>query len=524
MPKIEKIGVNLHQGSTLLHLAKMHKDGFQAVIELVQNLLDASPENARIIIDAKLRRIISLDDGCGANLSEMQKKFSQIGESLKKGDSETFGKKGIGSLSAYVVADKWEFTTRQKSNPEDPYRKYTLGSEQFAKASGIEVDVEELSTSVIGKNMLGVPATTQVVLHDVEKSIVNQLITGKQNLINMIQTSFNDKLKQLRINLTIDCRHADGHTERIDVKPREFRGTEQDPISIKTIFGNIVFRLFVNPKPLRDPVLRVSYTDPVDHKRYGFPISLITTGHTKTKSETKQFLEKGFFEGTIELGFGSMTPDRLGFIDDSEYKAFVEAVDKVVRETLREAIEKIESEQRDDKLREIADAILNKFRNVLKNNPLLVGQLGNKLASQLGLDGVGSGDPASWVELPKEKAKRKNKEPRKTLLSEVNEKDPKKEGSKGSRKVLPNNGIGIIFVYPGDEESFNWHYRVRFGVLEFNCANDSFVRCSSTSMLEEYCMMMLTTAIAEVVTPSSTHEGYSKLLELWVELKLQNNK
>ena len=222
----EKIMLDLHQGSTLLHLAHMHKDGFSAVIELVQNLLDANAKNARIIIDARLNRIISLDDGSGASSSEMEKKFSQIGSSLKKGDSETFGKKGIGSLSAYVVASVWEFTTREKGNSKDHFRMYTLGADQFDKASGIEVLVEELNTNDIGSRMLGVPASTRVVLHDVEKSIINQLISGRNDLVSSIQMSFNDKLKQLGINLVIDCCHTDGHTDRIEVKPREFRGTE----------------------------------------------------------------------------------------------------------------------------------------------------------------------------------------------------------------------------------------------------------------------------------------------------------
>lgn len=273
---------------------------------------------------------------------------------------------------------------------------------------------------------------------------------------------------------------------------------------------------------MRDPSIRVSYKDPVDGKQYGFPISLITTGRTKTSSDTKHFLEKGYFEGSVELGFGSMTPDRLGFIDNAEYKAFVNAVDRVVRETLRGAIEKIESEQRDDKLREIGDRILGRFREYLKKHPAFIDKLGSKMSSLLGLDGTSTGDPASWMTLPREKTPRKTKSaPRKSLVREAHEGDSKKEGTKGSRRVLPNNGIGIVFIYPDDEESFNWQYRVRSGLLEFNCADDSFVRCSSTSILEEYCMTMMMTAIAEMVTSPSTHAQHSKFLELWVDLKLQ---
>ena len=516
----KKIDLNLHQGSTLMHLAALHKDGFSAVIELVQNFLDANAHNAKIIIDAKQRTIAVFDDGNGADLGEMQDKFSQIGNSLKKGDSNTFGKKGIGGLSAFVVSSIWEFTTKRK-NSTSPYIKYTLDSSQFVKASGIEVHYEEMKVSDIGSSILGVKTSTKVILYDVEKSIINQLIAGREELLSSIQTSFNEKIKQLNINFVIICRCLDGNTHTIEVKSREFRGTEQEAVSINTDFGKIIFKMFLNPKPVNKPVIRISYKDPEDGKRYGFPVSMITTGRTKTTPETRGFLEKGYFEGSIEVGFCNMLPDRGGFVDNAQYKTFVFTVDSFVKDVLKKVIENIELEQSDDRLREVGDKVLGRFREYFKKHPAFVEKVSNKLSSMLALDGSGTGEPASWTPLPKKK--KSSKTPRRTMVSEQRDKDQtEKEKVNNSRRVTPNAGIGIVFVYPSDEESFNWQYRFRAGLLEFNCAEDGFVHCSSknSSLLEDYCTTMMMCAVSEIVS-NVNHEQYSTFLQMWIEFRLQ---
>lgn len=518
------IPVGFHHGQVLKHLAYMHANGPVVITELVQNLLDAHATRGRIIIDAQSETITALDDGRGASLAEMKKKFSEIGNSQKNGDADAIGKKGVGGLSAYVAARTWEFTTREKSNPKDFYRVYVLDSNQFNQASGIQVSVTERpDIQSFGNNRLGAPATTQVVLRETDPTIIQQLIVGRDELARSIQMSFNDKLKKVRTQLIIDCKCLDGTWHKVEVKPREFRGTAQDSIRVETEFGVVNFTLFLNPKPVRDPAVRISYTDPADGKRYGFPISLITTGRTKTSPETKQFFERGYFEGTVSVNFGSMTPDRLGFIDNAQYKAFVKTVDGVVGSTLIDVLRKIESDQQDDKLRQVGDRVLGKFKTYLENHPEMKSQISGKMSALFG--GQNSPEtPASFMKLsssPKKKKSLEDKAPASTLVKEAHEKKVT-DATRAPRKVSPNAGVGIAFVYPGDEESFNWKWRIKSGVVEFNCAEDRFVTASGKSpvFLEEYCTIMLMAVVTEVVQPASMMHD-SKFLELWFDMQLQ---
>lgn len=516
------IPVNFHHGQVMTHLAQMHGDGFSAMTELVQNLLDAVPTSGLIIIDAKSNKVTALDDGRGAGLAEITRKFSEIGNSQKKDDATAIGKKGVGGLSAYVIADTWEFTTREKKDPHDPFRMYTLDSSQFKRVSDIKVRVEKLEMKSFAENTLGVPATTRVVLHNVGSSVINQLIAGREELVRSLQMTFNDKLKQTKAKLVIECRRLDGTKHRDEVKPREFRGIAQDSIKVETEYGSVKFTLFLNPKPLCDPVVRISYTDPLDSKRYGFPIALITTGRTKTSAETKTFFEKGYFEGTISLDFGSMTPNRLGFIDNAEYKAFIHAVNEVVSTTLSKVLEKLEFDQHDDKLRQVGDRVLGKLKTYLENNPAMRTQVTGKISSLFtGTDSPT--EPSSFISMGRRRGGGPPKEtkPKQTLVRETHEKVKSGETRK-DRKISPNTGIGIVFVYPGDEESFNWKHRIRAGVVEFNCADDRFVKASGRSalFLEEYCTMMMLAVITEVTQPSP-QTGDSKLVDLWLDLQLQ---
>lgn len=518
------IPVGFHHGQVLKHLAQMHANGPAVITELVQNLLDAEAAHALIIIDEQSETITALDDGCGASFAEMRRKFSEIGNSQKRGDANTIGKKGVGGLSAYVAAKTWEFTTREKGDPKDCYRVYVLDSGQFNQASGINVSVTERpDIKGFGENRLGAPATTQVVLRETDPTIIQQLIVGRAALARSIQMSFNDKLKRVKTQLIIDCKCLDGTRHKVEVKPQEFRGTAQEPIRVDTEFGVVRFTLFLNPKPVRDPLIRISHTDPTDGKRYGFPISLITTGLTKTSLETKQFFEKGYFEGTVSVNFGAIRPDRLGFIDDAPYKAFIKAVDGVVSGTLINVLKKIESDQQDDKLRQVGDRVLSKLKAYLDTHPEMKTQISGKMSSLFG--GQNSPEtPASFMKLSsssKKKEPSKDKPPASTLVKDAHEKKVT-DATRAPRKVSPNAGVGIAFVYPGDEESFNWKWRIKSGVVEFNCAEDRFVIASGKSpvFLEEYCTMMMLAVVTEVVQPTSAMHD-SKFLELWFDMQLQ---
>lgn len=95
-----------------------------ALTELVANAWDADAENVHVTIDAATRSIIIEDDGHGMTAEDVAKKFLHVGYSRRKqgahpnhsnsGKRRVMGRKGIGKLSMFALADLVRVSTKTK--------------------------------------------------------------------------------------------------------------------------------------------------------------------------------------------------------------------------------------------------------------------------------------------------------------------------------------------------------------------------------------------------------------------------
>lgn len=111
--------------NVLNHLGINLYSNIPAVLsEIVANSWDADAENVKI--DIGNNEIIIIDDGCGMDLNDINKKFLFVGfqkreSSLKspKFDRKYMGRKGIGKLSMFSIANVVEVYSRKQT--EDGY-------------------------------------------------------------------------------------------------------------------------------------------------------------------------------------------------------------------------------------------------------------------------------------------------------------------------------------------------------------------------------------------------------------------
>src|SRR6185369_14678346 len=152
------------------------------VSEMVANAWDADANRAEITVSGE--EIIIRDDGLGMNAHDANKKFLMVGYQKRKSEMETakhhrkpMGRKGIGKLSAFAIADEVEV----RSIKTDAKTKKELGRASFL------MDVEKIEEQAkLGKPYYPMP------LDDTESTFGNgtQIVLRKLKRKRSIQPHY----------------------------------------------------------------------------------------------------------------------------------------------------------------------------------------------------------------------------------------------------------------------------------------------------------------------------------------------
>ena len=157
------------------------------VSEMVANAWDADANSAEITVNGD--EIIIRDDGLGMNTQDANKKFLTVGYQKRKSEKETakyhrkpMGRKGIGKLSAFAIADEVEV----RSIKTDSKTKKELGRSSFL------MDVEKIEDQAkLGKPYYPLP------LDDAETKFAN----GTQIVLRKLKRKRSIQPQYIRVNL-----------------------------------------------------------------------------------------------------------------------------------------------------------------------------------------------------------------------------------------------------------------------------------------------------------------------------------
>lgn len=173
--------------------------------EIIANAYDAEATEVIINIDKQNNKISIMDNGHGMSSNDLQEKFLNVGYARRNHSDHTLnkkrrvmGRKGIGKLAMFSLANVVNISTKQIGNP----------------VIGIGVDVAQLKTT-INKNelyklqpinpssKLTSPEGTVIELSDLNKSIIS---TTESNLKQRLARRFSvlDSNNNLPFNITID--------------------------------------------------------------------------------------------------------------------------------------------------------------------------------------------------------------------------------------------------------------------------------------------------------------------------------
>lgn len=111
-------GLELHysaRASLLAELSRQTYDSFyKALREAVLNGIDADAAEVRIDLAPVCgAELVVEDDGHGMDATDLAERFLAVGGSSKYGDSNAFGRIGIGSLALLAYAEITEIQTKK---------------------------------------------------------------------------------------------------------------------------------------------------------------------------------------------------------------------------------------------------------------------------------------------------------------------------------------------------------------------------------------------------------------------------
>ncbi len=162
--------------SVLEHLGIGLYSNVPAVLsEVVANAWDADAENVCIRIDPDQREIVIFDDGSGMTVSDINEKYLKVG--YKKRESEPnqgitpkfgrqpMGRKGIGKLSLFSIAEKIEIHT-VKDGEKNAFRMSSQDIQKIASQAR-----EDYHPKPLGSELVQIEQGTSIKLTNLKKRI-----------------------------------------------------------------------------------------------------------------------------------------------------------------------------------------------------------------------------------------------------------------------------------------------------------------------------------------------------------------
>lgn len=459
---VKEIGVGLHYGNVIGYLSNLYGTGFDVVREGVQNAVDVMAKNIFVMIDCAKRVIAIYDDGEGASELEITEKFNQIGVSNKVGKPDMAGHKGIGSLAPFAVGRQWQLFTRDIKAGEK-LRAYTFDRAELVKGKDIKVLHEQVPfKSVIGAPF---PSTTMLRIVDVDEGILRRL--GDKNAIERtIREAFNVQLRGRNIVLRIAYRSGKQSSEFV-IKPTKFRGAPIHPIDYETKHGAVTFEFYHSVEPLKDLSILVLHQGV-----YSLPL----TNFFKLQilpQELELLFTKGYFEGEIRLGFCKINASRSAFEHNDELQSFVQAMEQFTAEQIRPRIEQWEQEDREEKLRVMAEKELRFWKQFFTKHPEYMPTGLKTMVVKKAIEGPEP--PEDEVITPPEKKKRKPLDPDAFKREREKRKGPRPP--KPQKPIVElRDGLDLKIVNPAadDELIYRRSRLMPQGVIQINGRHDDF--------------------------------------------------
>ncbi len=498
--EIKEIKIDFNPGKAILRFADMFSDPILALLQAIQNALDAKANEIIIEIHSdkplpkrrskktegtvyQQSRIMVYDNGQGVSLKTMAHKLSHICDSLKDDDPDALGDKGTGLLAGLGIGKKHSIVTKEQQ--EKTYFSLELDRDQI-KALGENGAEINIVPKKINKPSLLEGMTTLVMTKGVANGTIRILKNDLSGLAQETADRFGHKIAQLDAKITF--KYFEGKNmipPEIPVQGFNFPGERKESVKIKTEFGEVNFEMHFSPIAQKEVKILIRVKS-----KESF---LISRSVTKALSEkARELFSSGHIHGIIVSDFGEETTTKNDLVSSEEKDALLEAIETFCAEHASKWSQKaVKTSEYEPAFRKAITPLLEVCKKKPSIIPISLGGVVSeghiKADSAQGIkllfDNVTKGDQSSRKggEIEEHKSGRlilldgahlKNQK-RERPIEHVNVQD-KSSGKK--RVALPNQPGITVLLADGSRNHSGQRSWVENGVICVNYAHTSFGR------------------------------------------------
>lgn len=508
-----KVVLRPHAGQALLSMANTYPKLSDAVLEMIQNSIDANPANVYVEINLNTGRIAVRDDGDGVSTQTMETVFNQIGMSIK--GQGKLGRFGRGIVAGLGKCSQFKLISCAKRQAGDGYHEWTFVTDKISNMAGdIDIPVrriEKLMFSRKGKANTRVVNyvnwRTQMVFEGITEDRYISKLTAS-SLTEQVIENFGSVIRRKKINVWLYYTDKEGEYKECQIDPPAFMGRDL-PTQIYTHpdVGNVEFKMYVTPLAMNGRKGRVMFGEAKDD----FRISASQFFHSVDElldQEVRQALTSGVFEGEILGQKIELHANRKHFVENDALigfclcleKWYTEVGSKHYQETLSQ-----NKERRYQKLGLRAMKVIEKyldlpqFSEVMKRITMGTISTGHVDKTEIGTQKVRSMSIDGGAGKPRDESEQSDRD-RSKPKSEKKGHIPKTvAGPEGKmRTMVRSNSTGIqLSVEALLGKSVVYEFDKTVGVLRINSRHPHFAACEKR---DTWLMRYLETVAATALT------------------------
>jgi hypothetical protein len=466
------------KGEALMDKANTYPLLQLAIVEMIQNGLDAGARHIFVGVDRMEHRVAVCDDGAGITTDKFHKALTSIGHSIKKPGS--LGRFGLGMISPVTKCKIMRICSTPRGTRE--------GNSWIFIADSIRRQSEEVEIpfeSIEALPELPEPFTNSASISRVGKSrprwrtmvLLDRVTTDRaigsgftaEQLSQLIRTKLGLAMHRRQATVTIRLRESNGQVTKERVDPKDYTGTPFREVGYDDSgskgCGEITFRLYRARLSGGKPAGRVDFVEAGDD----YPVTATefrrqADGAKWTQiPEVKAALEaltSGFFEGIISVERISLHPERTKFVVDDALKSMAIMLGQWFDDVGRGHMNEVREDQQNQRYIRLGTKSVERLTELLRKGEGRLGLAAEDLKEVL---------PSRRMTRPDKKtpsesgSKRPNTRgvAKKRILVKPKEDADKSDGS----PVTPFIGFAYDLL-EGSEHL--WHFDLLEGVLTFN--------------------------------------------------------
>lgn len=471
--------IGFHEGKILCQVSEVYPGLRKAVLEVIQNALDANAKVVYVGIDQVNHRVAVMDNGSGITEEKFNAAIALIGETQKDPEPGTLGRFGLGLVAPVTKCETMTILSRPQGQTnvsqwlfkQDEIRKHAsnipIPHGKVPRFHDMPAPFQHAHNKARRTKGERVEWRTMVLLDNVSSDkTISKVEIGE--LTRQIRDKFGEAMHIKKATVFVEIRDADNKVKQQRVDPTKFTGKRLPSVKLNVgKAGKVEFDLYearmsdgkrVGAGVRFGEIKSINRIPVAEFRFQAMNNGWYEAGNPEFYAAIRA-LESGFFEGTVRGEFVEINRHRTGFEVNDALEDFYVAISEWWKHHGQEQFEGGQQELKDARYQQLGEQSIEELIGLIGGDPEL---------SRL-FDGV---LPAARTSRPPkkegERKPRKLTDPGKRRVIARPRRKP--EGSAGSPvSTIPN------FEYVILDEDLLWDYDPGATTIYLNVSHPQWV-------------------------------------------------